>query len=84
MLPIVPTSRGINLGVNLSRAAVQNALNESFSTDVQLKFQTAPELVAGIELACNGQKVSWNIAGYLASLEQSVDEAQKAQGTRAG
>jgi F-type H+-transporting ATPase subunit b len=66
------------------RAAVQNALNESFSTDVQLKFQTAPELVAGIELACNGQKVSWNIAGYLASLEQSVDEAQKAQGTRAG
>jgi len=29
---------------------------------VQLKFQTAPELVAGIELACNGQKVSWNIA----------------------
>jgi F-type H+-transporting ATPase subunit b len=64
------------------RAAIQNALNESFSADMHLQFQTAPELVAGIELACNGQKVSWTIAGYLASLEQSVDEVVKAQGKR--
>jgi len=66
------------------RAAIQNALNESFSTDMHLRFQTAPELVAGIELASNGQKVSWNIAGYLASLEQSIDEVVKAQVKRAG
>ena len=66
------------------RAAVQNALNESFSTDMPLQFQTAPELVAGIELCSNGQRVSWNIAGYLAALEQSVDEVEKAQRKRAG
>jgi F-type H+-transporting ATPase subunit b len=66
------------------RAAIQKSLNESFSTDMQLRFQTAPELVAGIELASNGQKLSWNIAGYLGSLEQSVDEIVKAQGKRAG
>jgi F-type H+-transporting ATPase subunit b len=66
------------------RAAIQNALNEVFSTEVPLQFQTAPELVAGIELASNGQKVSWNIAGYLVSLEQSVDEVVKAQGKSAG
>jgi F-type H+-transporting ATPase subunit b len=66
------------------RAAIQNALNESFSTNMPLQFQTAPELVAGIELASNGQKVSWNIAGYLASLEQRLDEVVAAQGKRAG
>jgi F-type H+-transporting ATPase subunit b len=66
------------------RAALQNALNESFSTDMPLRFETAPELVAGIELASNGQKVSWSIAGYLTSLEQSVDEVVKAQGKHVG
>jgi F-type H+-transporting ATPase subunit b len=66
------------------RAAIQNALNESFSTDMHLRFQLAPELVAGIELASNGQRVSWNIAGYLAELEQSLDEVLKAQDKRAG
>jgi F-type H+-transporting ATPase subunit b len=65
-------------------AAVQNALNESFSTAMALRFETAPELVAGIELVSNGHKVSWTIAGYLASLEQSVDEVVKAQGKRVG
>jgi F-type H+-transporting ATPase subunit b len=66
------------------RAAIQNSLNETFATDIHLQFQTAPELVAGIELASNGQKVSWNIADYLTSLEQSVDEMAKAQGKRVG
>jgi F-type H+-transporting ATPase subunit b len=66
------------------RAAIQNALNETFSADIHLQFQTAPELVGGIELATSGQKLSWNIADYLASLEQSVDEVVKAQGKSAG
>jgi F-type H+-transporting ATPase subunit b len=66
------------------RAAIQNSLNETFATDIHLQFETAPELVAGIEFASNGQKVSWNIAGYLASLEQSVDEVAKTQGKRVG
>jgi F-type H+-transporting ATPase subunit b len=66
------------------RAAIQNSLNETFAADIHLQFQTAPELLAGIELASNGQKVSWNIADYLASLEQSVDEVVKAEGKRAG
>jgi F-type H+-transporting ATPase subunit b len=66
------------------RAAIQNALNESFSADIHLQFQTAPELVGGIEVATSGQKLSWNIADYLATLEQSVDAVVKAQGKSAG
>jgi F-type H+-transporting ATPase subunit b len=56
------------------RAAIQNALNETFSADVHIRFETAPEVVCGIELSANGQKVGWSIADYLTSLEAGVDE----------
>jgi F-type H+-transporting ATPase subunit b len=54
------------------RIAVKHALNENFSSDVQVRFETAPELISGIELSTNGQKIAWSIADYLASLERSV------------
>jgi F-type H+-transporting ATPase subunit b len=59
------------------RAAIQNALNETFLAEVRVRFETAPDLISGIELTTNGQKVGWNIADYLASLEKGVDELLK-------
>ena len=56
------------------RAAIGHALNETFATGVQVRFERAPDLVGGIELAANGQKLAWSIAGYLTSLEQGVAE----------
>jgi F-type H+-transporting ATPase subunit b len=53
-------------------AAIQNALNETFSAEIRVRFETAPELVSGIELTANGQKIAWSIAAYLASLERDV------------
>jgi F-type H+-transporting ATPase subunit b len=55
-------------------AAIQQALNETFSADIQIQFETAPDLVSGIELSTNGQKVAWSIADYLATLEKSTGE----------
>jgi F-type H+-transporting ATPase subunit b len=55
-------------------AAIQKALNETFSADIHLQFETVPELVSGIELSTNGQKVAWSIADYLATLEKSAAE----------
>jgi F-type H+-transporting ATPase subunit b len=54
------------------RAAIQNALNETLSLDVHVRFETAPGSVCGIEVTANGQKVAWSIAEYLASLEKKV------------
>lgn len=54
------------------KAAIQNAINETFSAEVRLRFETAPETVCGVELSCGGLKVSWNIADYLAALDQKV------------
>jgi F-type H+-transporting ATPase subunit b len=56
------------------RAVLQQAINAVFSADIRLRFETAPEIVGGIELSAGGQKVTWSIADYLANLEQGVDE----------
>ncbi|MBJ7309066.1 F0F1 ATP synthase subunit delta [Rugamonas sp. CCM 8940] len=54
------------------RSAIQDAVKQLFATDIPLKFDVAPDLVSGVELSTNGQKVAWNIADYLASLETGV------------
>ncbi len=61
------------------RAGIQSAVNETFAADIALRFETAPELVAGIELSANGQKVAWSIADYLASLQKGVEELTQPQ-----
>jgi F-type H+-transporting ATPase subunit b len=63
-----------------SRAVIQKALNETFSADIHVRFEMAPDLVSGIELSANGQKVSWSIASYLASLETNVGELLNGKG----
>jgi F-type H+-transporting ATPase subunit b len=61
------------------RLAISKALNETFSAEIDVAFETEPDLVSGIELTTNGQKVAWSIADYLVSLEQGVDELLKSQ-----
>jgi len=55
------------------QAAIGQAVNETFSANVALRFETGPDLVAGIELIVNGQKLDWSIAHYVESLGKSID-----------
>lgn len=59
------------------RQAVQQALEEISGAQLSIRFETAPELLSGIELAAAGQKLAWSIADYLDSLEKGVDELLK-------
>ncbi len=59
------------------RATLQNALNESFAADIAIRFETAPDLIGGIELSANGWKLAWNMADYLESLENQLGELIK-------
>jgi len=59
------------------RTEIQNALNETFATRVNVRFETAPDLIGGIELSKNGHKVEWSIASYLYSMEKSLNEVVK-------
>jgi F-type H+-transporting ATPase subunit b len=56
------------------RSAIESAVKETFAPGSHVQFETAPELVSGIELSTNGQKVAWSIADYLATLEKSAGE----------
>lgn len=55
------------------RAAIQQGIDTTFGMPVRLRFETAPDLVSGIELTGDGQRLAWSIADYLASLEKGVD-----------
>ncbi|MEZ5573893.1 MAG: hypothetical protein R3E64_18045 [Halioglobus sp.] len=70
----------VRSGFDLSqeqRDAIHTAVNETFSADIPLRFEVAPDLVCGIELATEGQKLSWSVDQYLRSLEQAVAELLK-------
>lgn len=56
------------------RAAIRQALGETVSADIQVRFEAAPDVISGIELTANGRKVGWSIAAYLGSLKKSVDD----------
>jgi F-type H+-transporting ATPase subunit b len=59
------------------RATIQKALDETFTVDIHVRFETAPNLVSGIEFVAGGQKVAWSIADYLGALEKGVNELLK-------
>jgi F-type H+-transporting ATPase subunit b len=65
------------------KATIQNALNETFSADIRLRFETAPDAICGIELTANGQKLAWSIADYLGSLDRNVGALLAAPSTPA-
>ena len=53
---------------------ISSALKESFATDIEIHFETAPEVISGIELSINGQKLAWSIAQYTDSLEKHLQQ----------
>ena len=55
------------------RSAIDQALHEVFGTMPPLRFESAPDLVAGLELVVGGQKLDWNIAHYVDALSRSVE-----------
>jgi len=61
------------------RAAIETAVRDTLGTETPVQFATAPDLVSGIEISTNGQKLAWSIADYLTSLGKGVDELLKSQ-----
>ena len=59
------------------RSDIQNALDEIFQAKIRLEFKTVPELIGGIELVANGHKIAWNIADYIVSMENDVQQLIK-------
>lgn len=58
---------------------IKKTIKETLGIEIQARFETAPDLVSGIELTTDGEKVAWSISNYLTSLEKSIDEVLKKQ-----
>ena len=57
----------------LQRLAILQAVKQSFpAANPQIRFETAPEQISGIELSVNGYKLAWSIADYLTTLENHL------------
>ena len=61
------------------RTAIKTVLSELFGAEVQVSFETSPDLISGIELSSDGHKAAWSIDNYLLSMEQSLNEIFPAQ-----
>lgn len=67
----------IRTGFTLSSAQthdLEQAVQQSLATEMQIFVETSPTLIGGIELSSNGQKIAWSIADYLANLEKKLAE----------
>ena len=68
------------------RSLIEKAFKENFTGEIQVKFETAPDLISGIEFTANGYKFTWSVSDYLTSLEKNVggfltDKLNLKQGT---
>jgi F-type H+-transporting ATPase subunit b len=54
------------------KKAIEQIVGPIFGEATAIDFQTKPDLISGIELTANGQKIAWSIADYLTSLKNSM------------
>ena len=72
------------IGVRTSRAlssqqqsSLKEALEATLSSPVQLRFETADQVLGGIELSANGWRLPWAIADLLTAMEAHAAQAPR-------
>ncbi|CAM2890433.1 hypothetical protein LEAN103870_07160 [Legionella anisa] len=66
----------IRTGFDLSsveQTSIEEAIQKLISASVLVQFETSVNLISGIELIINGQKMGWSMADYLSDLQNQVD-----------
>ncbi|MGD9851132.1 MAG: F0F1 ATP synthase subunit B [Nitrospirales bacterium] len=59
------------------RRELEDVVKDVLAIEAHVQFETAPDLVSGIEFSANGHKIAWSIGHYLASLKNSLDDFLK-------
>jgi F-type H+-transporting ATPase subunit b len=72
--PVIVRS-AIELSPDL-RTEIENSVDRLIGTNGGIRFDTAPELICGVELVAGGYKLEWNISDYLNLLDQDDWEGQ--------
>lgn len=56
---------------------IKRVISEVLGQEKQVDFDITPDLISGIEISFNGQKIAWSMADYLDSLAKHVDALLK-------
>jgi F-type H+-transporting ATPase subunit b len=56
------------------RLVIDAAVKDTLGAETELRYETAPDLISGVELIVNGHKLAWSIKDYLTSLADHVGE----------
>jgi len=56
------------------RQDIAEALRKTVSEDLTVRFETSPELLAGIEIRAEGMKIGWSLDSYLESLRTAIGQ----------
>jgi len=51
---------------------VEVAIRERLGPNLAVRFETFPELICGVELTVDGEKLAWSVADYLSTLARDV------------
>jgi F-type H+-transporting ATPase subunit b len=54
------------------RQKITKALRKTIEEGLEVKYQTSPDMILGIELRSHGCKLAWSLDDYLESLEASI------------
>lgn len=58
-----------------SRQKITRALHDHIADDIEVEYETASELIMGIEMKTPDRKLSWTVKHYLATLEDAARES---------
>ncbi len=47
-------------------------LRKQVKDDLRVRFETDRDLIAGIEVSLDGEKIAWSVAGYLSGFEERI------------
>jgi len=61
------------------RKKATDAVRDLVAADTAVEFQTAPELMCGVELRAAGREISWTIAAYVQGLHDALAAGLDAQ-----
>ena len=67
-------SSGFELDEKL-RNALAEQLRERWETDIEVRFETSDDLVAGIVLQADGQRLAWSVEAYLDAARERLADA---------
>jgi len=58
-----------------ARNQVTQTVRKHIEEGLEVKYQTSPDLLLGIELKADGHKIAWSLENYLESLEANITAA---------